>query len=158
MEPKMRKMGSFGKYLIFYCRNMRQKYQKLVKMCHQSWAHDWSFFRESWGSCLAHWDRSSLPGATLRSARWWSSSLSLSLYHYHHIIKSLWLQVMDMMTLVNCMINFILYCTMSRQFRTTFRSISIDNIYGLPTNIEENTIIFARLLHYCIIAILHWLT
>ena len=34
----------------------------------------------------------------------------------------------------------------------------IDNIYGLPTNIEENTIIFARLLHYCIIAILHWLT
>merc|ERR1719410_1542852 len=32
-------------------------------------------------------------------------------------------EVMDMMTLVNCMINFILYCTMSRQFRTTFRKI-----------------------------------
>ena len=33
----------------------------------------------------------------------------------------LFLQLMDMMTLVNCMINFILYCTMSRQFRLTFR-------------------------------------
>ena len=30
-------------------------------------------------------------------------------------------EMMDMMTLVNCMINFILYCTMSRQFRQTFR-------------------------------------
>ena len=147
MEPKMRKMGSFGKYLIFYCENMRQKYRKLVKMCHQSTAHDWSLFRESWGSCLAHWDRSSSPGATLRSARWWSSSLSLSLslyhYHYNHYDCRWW--------------------TWWRWWTAWSTSSStapcpgssappsgqyiIDNIYGLPTNIEENAIIFARLLH-----------
>ena len=34
---------------------------------------------------------------------------------------------MDMMALFNCTINFILYCLMSRQFRTTGRKI-----FGLP--------------------------
>merc|ERR550534_1207340 len=31
--------------------------------------------------------------------------------------------LMDMMALVNCSINFIIYCGMSRQFRTTFQKI-----------------------------------
>ena len=32
-------------------------------------------------------------------------------------------EVMDMLALTNCMLNFILYCTMSRQFRITFRKV-----------------------------------
>ena len=32
-------------------------------------------------------------------------------------------EMMDMMALTNCMVNFILYCTMSRQFRITFKKI-----------------------------------
>ena len=64
-----------------------QKYKELsVDICHHSMA---SLFRESWGSCLAPSDRSSSRGATLRWARWRSSSLSssltslsLSLYNY----------------------------------------------------------------------------
>ena len=31
--------------------------------------------------------------------------------------------LMDMMALLNCSINFIIYCLMSRQFRTTFQKI-----------------------------------
>ena len=31
--------------------------------------------------------------------------------------------LMDMMALLNCSINFIIYCAMSRQFRTTFQKI-----------------------------------
>ena len=31
--------------------------------------------------------------------------------------------LMDMMALINCSINFIIYCLMSRQFRTTFKKI-----------------------------------
>ena len=30
---------------------------------------------------------------------------------------------MDMLALTNCMVNFILYCIMSRQFRLTFKKI-----------------------------------
>ena len=30
---------------------------------------------------------------------------------------------MDMFALINCTINFVLYCLMSRQFRITFRKI-----------------------------------
>ena len=36
-------------------------------------------------------------------------------------------ELMDMMALINCTINFILYCLMSRLFRTTGRKI-----FGLP--------------------------
>jgi hypothetical protein len=32
-------------------------------------------------------------------------------------------ELMDMLVLTNCMVNFILYCIMSRQFRITFRKI-----------------------------------
>ena len=32
-------------------------------------------------------------------------------------------ELMDMLALTNCMINFILYCIMSRQFRLTFKKI-----------------------------------
>ena len=32
-------------------------------------------------------------------------------------------ELMDMLVLINCMVNFILYCIMSRQFRITFRKI-----------------------------------
>ena len=32
-------------------------------------------------------------------------------------------ELMDMLALTNCMINFILYCIMSRQFRLTFNKI-----------------------------------
>ena len=32
-------------------------------------------------------------------------------------------ELMDMLALINCMVNFILYCLMSRQFRITFKKI-----------------------------------
>ena len=32
-------------------------------------------------------------------------------------------ELMDMLVLTNCMVNFILYCIMSRQFRITFKKI-----------------------------------
>ena len=38
-------------------------------------------------------------------------------------MKTLLGDVMDMMALINCSINFILYCLMSRQFRQTFKKI-----------------------------------
>ena len=31
--------------------------------------------------------------------------------------------MMDMLALTNCTVNFILYCTMSKQFRVTFKKI-----------------------------------
>ena len=50
-------------------------------------------------------------------------------------------EVMDMLALINCMVNFILYCTMSRQFRITFSKIF--NLWKIVTCLRntftENT-------------------
>ena len=45
---------------------------------------------------------------------------------------------MDMMALLNCSINFVIYCAMSRQFRTTFQKICNwkvhYNLFNFPFN------------------------
>lgn len=45
--------------------------------------------------------------------------------------------IIDMLTLVNSAINFILYCTMSRQFRKTFKKLFCKS-WKIPRNIGKH--------------------
>lgn len=46
-------------------------------------------------------------------------------------------ELMDMLTVTNCSINFILYCLMSSQFRTTLKKIIVENFQGLGSTRES---------------------